>query len=242
MERLTSGHIKWIGIMLFFIMPVGLMAQQERSYNRKANKAYAQKEYKDAVLNYQKAIKNAEPNNPVINNLAHAYFRDEAFEEAARNYQEQLRNASDVDADTYYNLGNALLQAGDYKNSIEAYKHALRTDPDHTDSKYNMSLARKMLLKQQKQQQQSGGGDQNKKQKQEQGDKEKKQDKKKQQNKQEQEKQEKQQKQDQAKKKEISREDAERMLKALEEEEKDLQKKLKKEKAEGQRVKTEKDW
>jgi Ca-activated chloride channel homolog len=44
-------------------------------------------------------------------------------------------------AAAYYNLGNALYGAARYEDAAEAYKRALRLDPDRDDARYNLELA-----------------------------------------------------------------------------------------------------
>ena len=44
-------------------------------------------------------------------------------------------------ARSFHNLGNSLLKAEKYEESIEAYKQALRHDPQDADTKYNLSYA-----------------------------------------------------------------------------------------------------
>ncbi|MCP3961455.1 MAG: hypothetical protein GY719_26725 [bacterium] len=53
-----------------------------------------------------------------------------------------------------YNLGNARLAGSDLPGAIEAYKEALRHDPDMTDAKFNLELAQHRLEEQQEEQQQ----------------------------------------------------------------------------------------
>jgi tetratricopeptide (TPR) repeat protein len=67
---------------------------------------------------------------------------------------------ADLAADALYNLGNARLEAQDARGAIDAYKSALRAQPDQPNAKRNLELALRLLEEQQKQQQQQQQKDQ----------------------------------------------------------------------------------
>ncbi len=50
-------------------------------------------------------------------------------------------------------MGNSYLQSAEYDKSIEAYKNAIKLNPNHDMSRYNMAVATKI-----QEQQQGGGG------------------------------------------------------------------------------------
>jgi Ca-activated chloride channel family protein len=56
----------------------------------------------------------------------------------------------------YYNLGNTHFRGGEFPQAVEAYKHALRLNPDDVDAKYNLELAQKQI----EEQPQDGEGEQ----------------------------------------------------------------------------------
>ena len=62
---------------------------------------------------------------------------------------------SDLVPRASYNLGNARLDAQQFDQAIEAYKAALRADPDYEDAKFNLELAQRLLEEQQQQSQSS---------------------------------------------------------------------------------------
>ena len=159
-------------------------------------------------------------------------------------------------ANVYHNIGNALLKDKKIDKSIDAYKQALKLNPDDPSTKYNLSYALKQ--KNDKKNKNKKNQDKNKNDKDKKKDKDKqnknnkennkndKQDKKKnqdqnkdQQNKNKQD-QKNNKKQPQPQKNQISKADAQRILNALKNNEKALQKKLRK--RTGKVVKTEKDW
>lgn len=214
--------------IVLFLNAGTILAQSPESQVRKGNKQYEDKEYSEAEKNYRRALEN-DPGSYAGNyNLGSALYRQDKHEDAARQYlQGSSAGASkEEQARAYYNMGNALLKAGKFQESVEAYKLSLRNNPGDPNAQYNLSYALSKL-KQQQQQQQQQNKDQNKDQQ-----------KKKQEQQQEQQKQDQQQEQKQPK---ISKEDAERMLEALKNDEKNLQKKKAK-RYEARSSRPEKDW
>ena len=55
----------------------------------------------------------------------------------------------------YYNLGNALAQAGELEQALQSYKQALTYEPEDADTLYNKSIVEQALQQQQQQNQDS---------------------------------------------------------------------------------------
>ncbi|NOX86340.1 MAG: tetratricopeptide repeat protein [Chlorobi bacterium] len=229
----------------------GLYAQNAKKYVRKGNKQFEKGEFSDAEVQYRKAL-DKDPNSFKGKfNLGDAMYKQDNYEESGKLFNElsAANLTPEVRAKSFYNLGNTLMKAKKYKESIDAFKQSLKLDPDNYNAKYNLEYARKKLKEQQqKQQQQKQNKDKNKeknkkqnkeknKQDQKNKDKEKqkqdqnkKQDQQKDQNKQDQQKQQNKQQQQQQKQ-QISKKDAARMLQALKNDEKKTLHKLEKQKA-----------
>lgn len=85
-------------------------------------------------------------------------FKNPEWQAAAQykagNYQKTLENLKPISsADSFYNQGNALAQAGQLPEAIKAYEQALKLKPDDADAKFNKELVEKELKKQQEEQQ-----------------------------------------------------------------------------------------
>ena len=236
-------RVRKAGVLSFFIMILinGFsFGQAERKLVRDGNKMYKEKKFSDAEVNYKKSLSVNKESKPAQFNLGDAYYKQGKFDEATRQFEELTagKKLGKTDqARAYHNLGNSYLRAKKYEESINAYKNALKLNPDDNDTRYNLAYAQSMLQQQQQQQQQQ---DQNKDQK----DQKEQQEQKKEQEQQEKNDQKNQQKQDeqkQAKKPEkISKEDAEKILQALNNDEKNTQKKLTKKDA--TKISIDKNW
>jgi tetratricopeptide (TPR) repeat protein len=207
--------------------------QKERKLIREGNTLYEKGKYKDAEMNYRKAVDADKNSNRGLFNLGDAVYQQKNFEESSKIFGNLAGSklSSGDKANVLHNLGNSLLEAKDYQKSIQAYQNSLLNDPSDKDTKYNLEYAKLMMKKQEQQQKQQ-------QQKKDQQKQDKKDQQKNEQNKDQ--KSDKKDQQDQSKK--ISKEDADRMLEAMKKDEKKTLQKLKKEKTKVQQVMIEKDW
>jgi tetratricopeptide (TPR) repeat protein len=219
-------------ICLLSASALSSFAQKERKLIREGNTLYDKGKFKEAEMNYRKAIDVNKNSAGGLFNLGDAVYQQRNFEESSKifgNLAGSTLSSADK-ANVFHNLGNSLLEAKDYEKSILAYENALLKNPSDKDTKYNLEYAKMMIKKQQQQQKQQQNKDQQ--------NKDKKDQKKNEQNKDQ--KQDKKDQQDQPKK--ISKEDADRMLEAMKKDEKKTLQKLKKDKTKVQQVLIEKDW
>ncbi len=96
--------------------------------------------------------------------LAEQLAKDPRIKAAAayqsQNYQQTIEQLSPIDqphADDYYNLGNAMAQAGQLEDALNQYKQSLALRPDDADTLYNKNIVEQAL---EQQEQEKGDGDQ----------------------------------------------------------------------------------
>ncbi len=220
-----------IGILLLFLLSTShIIAQSERSLISKGNSLYNKKQYTEAEIAYRKAADVNKNSFPSMFNTGAALYKKGQYDKAAEWYSKNADKARTPNqaAKLYHNLGNAYFQSGKYKESLEAFKKALKIKPHDTDTKYNLSAALRKMQEQKD----------NKQQPPPQGDNKQQQDKDKQQ-KQNPPKDDK--KQQQKQQQGISKEDADRMLNALQNEENRTRDKVQKQSPQ-QRRNVEKYW
>lgn len=227
-----SRFMPFMATMLLLMASGSVIAQQPAKFIRKGNSEYNDAKFKDAEINYRKALDKSPQSVKAAYNLGDAQYKQGDFEKAASSFsnvtgQKSLSEKSKAAA--FHNLGNSLLQEKKYGESIDAYKNALRLNPKDEETRYNLAYA---MTKLQQQQNNKNNQDKNKDQKQQQQ--------KQQQQKQDEQKQ--QQQQQPPQNKQMKKQDAERMLQALNNNEKQTLDKVKKNKAKAVQVRTEKDW
>lgn len=271
--------VVFIGLIGFFGFAQDKSKEQIKAEEKATNLVYegnsllGEDNFVEAEMEYRKAISEA-PNKAVGSyNLAHSYYKKGSFDEALFRSQEAAKNAKTKDEKhrAFHNIGNILMQNEQCKQAVEAFKDALRNNPNDEETRYNFALAKECAEKQE-----DGGGEDNKEDK----DKEQEQDK------EEEEKKEDQNKDDQDKKDEgdqdkkdgdkeededgkpkdekkddgkgkddkdknqkpkpkpgqLSPQQIKNILEAMQNQEQKVQEKINAEKQKGAKVKTEKDW
>lgn len=234
-----SGY--YIILLLLTALSVSSYAdnRQARKLIRKGNALYRADKRQEAQVDYLKAYRADSTDARVQYNLATSMFPQDyklvqkercdtmamMFERAAQAETNPLRKAK-----AYHNEGVAYQGVKDFGKAIEAYKNALRCNPNDDESRYNLVLCQRQLKNQ-------GGGNNNHQQ-----DKQDQQDKQQQQQQDKQEKQEKQEKQQQQQEPPMSKENAEQLLNAAMQREKETQKRMKEAQQQPQRRRIEKNW
>jgi tetratricopeptide (TPR) repeat protein len=225
--------------LLFLIMLIAssTFAQKENPLIRQGNKQYEEGKFKEAEIDYRKAIEQKPGSVKGSYNLGNSLYRQENYDEAIRSFSDAGNLMKDADASTkaatLHNLGNSLLKGGKLQESIEAYKQSLRLNPKDEDTRYNLAYAMKQLQQQQQQQQNQDNKD----------DQKDKKDQKDQQDQQNNPSQDKNEQKDKPKEKpQISKQDAERMLQALKNDEQKTLEKVNQQKVKGTAIQIEKDW
>jgi Ca-activated chloride channel homolog len=143
-------------IMLFLLFAVSIAnAQPAQKLVRSGNNEYKDGHFKNAEIDYRKALTKAPNSQKAAFNLGNSLYKQQNFEAAASQYLKlaQSENKEASKASVYYNLGNSLLENKKYKESIDAYKMALRQNPKDEDTRYNLSYAMTKLQQQKKQEQ-----------------------------------------------------------------------------------------
>jgi len=226
-------------ITIFFIVLIiqpFILAQGGRKYIRQGNKDYEKELYQESELLYRKSLDKDQSSYEANFNLGDALYKQEKYEDASRRFLDLADERKDNMelGRLYHNLGNSLLKGNRVQESIEAYKNALRNNPNDMDTKHNLAYAMNLLQEQQQSQQQQ---DQNNQENKDQQDQEQDQNQQQNQEDQKQEQMDQEQREDQ-----ISEEDAKRILEALQQDEQKLLEEMKKQKARARRVAVLKDW
>lgn len=245
-------------ILLFCLLTASVACaygqRSDRSFVRKGNRMFEDSLFIKAEENYLKAV----DMNPELlegyYNLGNAYTAQQKPNEAVEQYR-KIANAlegrkkelledpatskKDLDkckqdlAKTYHNTGVVYHMCEQYDKAVEAYKQALRNNPQDDETRYNMILAQRMLQQQQQDQQQQQQQDQ---QQQQQEQEQQQQD-------QQQQEEQQQQEQEQEQQQDMSRENAEQILEAAMQDEKDVQDRVQEQLLKTQPKKPlEKDW
>lgn len=140
-------------------------AQGENPLIRSGNRYYKQKQLDKSQQQYEEAVRKA-PANPTANyNLGNAQFRKNNYNDAANSYDSSVEHATDntMKEKGLYNKGVAMAKQQKLKESIDAWKNALKLDANDEDARENLQKALQQLKQQQQSQQEKEKKDQQEK-------------------------------------------------------------------------------
>ncbi len=129
-------------LCLFCLIFGGLvLAANEETLS--AEELYLKKQYETAVKEFQKQLEKDPRSARVNSNLACTMFQLGRQEEALKHWQLALENSPDpiYSGRINYNMGNHYFKANQLDKAIEAYKKALRFNPEDKLAKYNLEVA-----------------------------------------------------------------------------------------------------
>lgn len=196
-------------------------AQVDRHDVRSGNRRFSKEKYREAEIDYRKALLKDTVSMAANYNLASTLYREENFEEAAKVLEriKEVAPLSERVSDYNYNAGDIALARKDYAAAVESFKQSLLANPGDLEAKENYIYAKKML---ENQQNDGGGGndDQNRNQNRNQDQNQNGNDNRD------------QEQQPQPQEQKLSSQQAQQMLKAVQVQEKKTQDKVNKEKAE----------
>lgn len=226
-------------VLFVFLMVASLaFAQNDRDYVRSGNRLYRAKKFDKAEVEYRKAISVNAENPQVVYNLGCSMMMQQKdslainqFERASQLETNKLRRAK-----SNHNIGVILQNHKMYDKAIDAYKKALRDNPNDDETRYNLALCQKLLKNQPK----NNDNNKDNQDKDKNNDKENKDNKDKNQDKDKND--EKKDQQNQPPKEQMSKDNAEQLLNAAMQNEKETQQRLQKAMQQPKKNRSQKNW
>ena len=151
-------------LVVTLALPAAVAAQNvDRKDVRRGNRDFKKEEFREAEIDYMKALVKDSTSVAANYNIANAYYRQGNMQEARKNLDRIKESASATAsaADYFYNLGDVALATQDYQTAVTAFAQSLMIRPDDLDAKENFIYAKKMLQNQQNNQNQDQNQDQN---------------------------------------------------------------------------------
>ncbi len=142
-------------IALFFVVSLPVLSQQNdwKRLSQLGKAFYEKGEFESAYQALAKARETAPADANLDAFLAQAAYRAGKFQEAAEAYKRQTEKQPDTWSN--YNQGNAQFKNQDLNGAIQAYKEALRKDPNNEVARHNLAQALKKQEQQNQQNQQN---------------------------------------------------------------------------------------
>ena len=167
-------------VLLLMVSAVSSYAQTDKKEVRKGNRLYKDGNYKEAEVEYRKALIKDSLSLAGNYNLANVMMQQEDAANAEliyaklgdtiskipqevdwKNGSVKVDRKNTLPPDYYHNLGNSLLAQKKYQEAVDAYKNALRRNPGDNETRENYIYAKKKLEDGQNQDQQQQQQDQN---------------------------------------------------------------------------------
>ena len=136
----------FVHISLIFLGLVTVKAQESlNTLIFRGNRSFDKQKYGEAISTFSEAVKKNEKDFGARYNLGNSLYKIKKYDEAIAEYQKAQKNTNNKDekAASYYNEGNAHLQNGDGEKAVNAYKNALKYDPDNEAILKNLQIAKK---------------------------------------------------------------------------------------------------
>jgi tetratricopeptide (TPR) repeat protein len=145
-------------IFIILVLLNGLMLSAQNTDKQKevnslieqGVKSYNSADYILAEKSFRKALAIDPVNASASYNLANAQLEQDKTMEAEHFFEKAVKTANDnkkLKSKAAFNQGNIWYNKKKYEKAVEAYKTALRNNPDDEEARYNLALAQKMLKK-----------------------------------------------------------------------------------------------
>lgn len=134
-------------IYSFLLLSFAVFAQEKDMNLPKANDEFADKKYANAESEYRISLSNNPKKAIASYNLGNSIYKQNHGSEALLSYEKTIKIATErpEKQKAFHNSGNIYMADKNYSAAVEAYKNALRNNPNDEETRYNFALAKKML-------------------------------------------------------------------------------------------------
>ena len=144
-------------LTLSVLQSVPAAAQVDKKDVRKGNRDFRKESWREAEIDYRKALVKDSLSLAAAYNLANTLYREGDAEQAQKvmDTVKEVAPASTYSADYYYNLGDVSIARQDWQGAVNAFRESLLRNPGDIAAKENYIYAKKKLEDQQNQQDQN---------------------------------------------------------------------------------------
>ena len=152
-----------ISVSVLLFAATDAYAQVDKKDVRRGNRDFKKENYREAEIDYRKALVKDSLSLAANYNLASTLYREGDYAQAQQTLErvKEVAPVTEYAADYYFNLGDAALQQKDYQKAVESFAECLLRNPGDLQAKENFIYARKMLQDQQQNQQNQNDQNQN---------------------------------------------------------------------------------
>ncbi len=145
-----------LAAVILMISAMSADAQVDKKDVRRGNRDFRKENYREADIDYRKALLKDSTSVAANYNLASVLYRQGDMEQAGTTLDRIKETApvTESSADYWYNRGDVALGMKDYQTAVDAFAKSLMIRPEDMEAKENFIYAKKMLENQQNQQNQ----------------------------------------------------------------------------------------
>jgi tetratricopeptide (TPR) repeat protein len=145
-----------LAVVILTVSGIYADAQVDKKDVRRGNRDFRKENYREADIDYRKALLKDSTSVAANYNLASVLYRQGDMQQAATTLDriKESAPATESSADYWYNRGDVALGMKDYQTAVDAFAKSLMIRPEDMDAKENFIYAKKMLENQQNQQNQ----------------------------------------------------------------------------------------
>lgn len=152
-----------ISVSVLLFAATDAYAQVDKKDVRRGNRDFKKENYREAEIDYRKALVKDSLSLAANYNLASTLYREGDYAQAQQTLErvKEVAPVTEYAADYYFNLGDAALQQKDYQKAVDSFAECLLRNPGDLQAKENFIYAKKMLQDQQQNQQNQNDQNQN---------------------------------------------------------------------------------
>ena len=138
------NRIIYILIAVLSLVTTEVSAQVDKRDVRRGNRDYRKENYKEAEIEYRKAIVKDSLSVAANYNLAADLYRQNNPQEAQKVLDriKEVAPATENAADYYYNVGDVAIANQDWQTAVTAFEESLLRNPGDLNAKENYKIGR----------------------------------------------------------------------------------------------------
>ncbi|WP_334111888.1 tetratricopeptide repeat protein [Paucihalobacter sp.] len=108
------------------------------------NESFQNEDFITAEMAYRKAMSQQSNTVAASYNLGNGFYKEGNFDEALYRHEQAAKDATSKTEKhkAFHNIGNILMQNQLCKEAVEAFKNALRNNPNDDETRYNLAMAK----------------------------------------------------------------------------------------------------
>ncbi len=141
-------------ILSMIAAPSEVLGESVAAKNKRGNRLFEEGKFQEAERAYLDAQAESPDRPELLYNLGNSLIKQKKYQQGVQSLRQAGKKSSrELQANSWYNMGNAFFDKGEFKEAADAYIQSLKMRPADHDAKYNLELALRNLQQQQQKKQ-----------------------------------------------------------------------------------------